>query len=630
MTGGLLGLMLVYLAAAVVLVPLAARLGLGSVFGYLLAGVAIGPWGFGLVLEESKEVLQVSEFGVVMMLFLVGLELDPGRLWRLRGPVLGLGGLQVGATIGAVAALSLLQGLPWQQGVALGCAVAMSSTAIALQTLSEKGLLKGATGQLSFAVLLFQDLAVIPILSVLPLLATLAAVHGDGGHGHGGGTLIDGLPGWARALATLGAVGAVVGAGRLGVGPLLRRVAASRVRELFTAASLLLVVSVAALMGAVGLSAALGTFVAGVVLANSEYRHELVADVEPFKGLLLGAFFVSVGATIDFGVLLASPVRLALLVATVMAVKVAVLLGVARVGGLRGAGALQFAAVLSQVGEFAFVLFGFCLQNGILPESVTAPMTAVTAFSMAATPVLLGGVERFLLPRLAVAAVERAADAIDEHNPVIVAGYGRFGQIVGRLLRSTGHGVTVLDVDAEQVEVLRRFGQKVFYGDASRIDLLHAAGAHEAKLLVVAVDEPEKAMEIVNLARQHFPGLAILARARGRTEAYDLLDAGVDGFYRETFDAALRAGEDALRLLGLPAHAAHRASRTFRHHDEAALRDLAPHRHDQAVLVTRSRERLADFERLLTAEARGGANADDDAEDPGWDSERIRRDVLGS
>ncbi len=623
----LLGQALVYLAAAVVMVPLAARLGLGSVLGYLLAGVLVGPWGLRLVGSESQTVMHFAEFGVVMMLFLVGLELDPGRLWRLRVPVVGIGGLQVLLSALAMLPLGLLLGLPWQQGVALGLAVAMSSTAIALQSLGEKGLLRTEAGQTSFAVLLFQDLAVIPVLALFPLLATLeVAGHGDG---HGGGAAwIEHLAGWQRAGVVLGAVAAVVVAGRLLVGPALRLVANSGLREMFTAAALLIVVAVAALMTSVGLSAALGAFVAGVVLANSEYRHELISDVEPFKGLLLGLFFIAVGASIDFGLLLDGPVRVAGLVGGVVAAKLGVLLLVARLGRLSLEQALVFAVVLSQVGEFAFVLLGFAEQNGVLPPEVTKPMTAVTAFSMACTPLLLTGLERFVLPRLTRAApASREADAIDERNPVIVAGYGRFGQIAGRLLRACGYGVTVLDIDTEQVEMLKKFGQKVFYGDASRRDLLHAAGAHEARLLIVAVDEPEKVEEIVDTARKHFPNLAILARARGRTEAYELLDHGVDGIYRETFDAALRAGEDALRLLGLPAHAAHRAARSFRIHDERNLRDLAAHRHDEQALVSRARERLRDFERLMQAEGHGRAE-EGPSVDHGWDSEVIREAVL--
>jgi Kef-type K+ transport system membrane component KefB/Trk K+ transport system NAD-binding subunit len=538
--------------------------------------------------------------------------------------VLGLGGLQVAGTAAAITPVAMLLGLPWQQALALGLCVSMSSTAIALQTLTEKNLMRAPVGQTSFAVLLFQDLSVIPILALFPLLVTLEVAH-PGGSEHGGGTLIDALPAWGRALAVLGAVTAVVAAGRLGVGPLMRVVARTGLREMFTATALLLVVGVALLMTSVGLSAALGTFVAGVVLANSEYRHELVSDVEPFKGLLLGLFFIAVGASIDFGLLLASPMRIGALVLAVVALKIAVLAVIGRLGGLTSRDKLIFAAGLSQIGEFAFVLFSLAASSGVLPTSVTGPMTAVTAFSMALTPVLFTVLERFVLPRMGEARIEREADAIDEHNPVIIAGYGRFGQIAGRLLRANKIGVTVLDVDSEQVDAMRKFGMKVFYGDASRQDLLHAAGAEQAKLLIVAVDDPDKALEIVHLAKRHHPHLAILARARGRTEAYDLIDAGgVDGIYRETFETAVRVGQDALRLLGIPAYAAHRMARTFRRHDERVMLELAEARKQGDQFVSTVRARVADFEQLLRTESEGPALPDD----PGWDSEEIRTDLL--
>jgi monovalent cation:proton antiporter-2 (CPA2) family protein len=627
MLDSFLGQAAVYLAAAVVLVPIASRIGLGSVLGYLLAGVAIGPFVLGLASSDPHAVLQFAEFGVVMMLFLVGLELDPGRLWRLRGPVLGLGGMQVGGTALAVTPIAMFVGLPWQQALALGFGVAMSSTAIALQSLTEKGLLRSPAGQTSFAVLLFQDISVIPILALFPLLATLEIHGGEGGH-PGASGWVHGLPAWQHALVVLVAVVGVVAIGRLVVGRLLRIVARSKVRELFTATSLLLVVAVALLMMSVGLSAALGTFLAGVVLANSEYRHELMADVEPFKALLLGLFFIAIGATIDFGLLLDSPGEIGALVAVVVAIKVAVLVAVARLGGLSAAEATVFAATLSQVGEFAFVLFSVGESGGVLPRAVTAPMTAVTAFSMAFTPILLTFCQRFVIPRLqrATEGDGRESDVMDEHDAVIVAGYGRFGQIVGRLLRSHKIPVTVLDVDSEQVDVLRKFGQKVFYGDASRIELLQAAGASTAKVLVVAVDDPEKAVEISRSVRRHFPHLEILARARGRTEAYDLMEVDVTGVYRETFDTAVRTGEDTLRLLGYPASVAHRMARTFRHHDERVLRELAQHRHEGDAFVSKVRERIAAFEQLMEQESQGPTLPEDDA----WDSEVIREGVLAA
>jgi monovalent cation:proton antiporter-2 (CPA2) family protein len=609
----------IYLAAGVVAVPIAARLGLGSVLGYLLAGVVIGPWVLN-VGADSATVLQFAEFGVVMMLFLVGLELEPARLWRLRGPVFGLGGLQVAGTAAVAAPIAMAFGLPWQQAVALGFILAMSSTAIALQSLTEKGLLQTTAGQTAFSLLLFQDVSVIPILALFPLLATLP---GTGGEVEGGSAL-DGLPAWQHGLLVAGAVVAVIAVGRLAVGPLMRAIARTGLREMFTAASLLIVLAVALLMSAVGLSAALGTFIAGVVLANSEYRHEITADVEPFKGLLLGLFFTAVGASIDFDVLAAAPVRIALLCLGVLAAKAAVLAVIGRIGGLKAEQGALLALALAQVGEFAFVLFSFAAANGILPTSVTVPMVTVTAFSMAATPFLLTFHERVLGPRLAAGGEgpTREQSVVDEHAPVIMAGFGRFGQIATRLMRTHGIDVTVLDVDSETVDVVGKFGQKAHYGDASRLDLLHAAGASGAKVLVVAVDDPAKAVEIVHTVQKHFPHLAILARAKGRTEAYDLLETGVEGVYRETFDTAIRVGADAMRLLGTPAHAAARAARLFARHDEAAMRELAEHRNDQAF-VSKVRERIRDVAQVLRADHAGAAPE----ADVGWDSEGLRAAV---
>jgi len=434
----------------------------------------------------------------------------------------------------------------------------------------------------------------------------------------------EGLPAWGQALVVLAAIGAVILVGRLVVARVLRVVAGTRIRELFTAFSLLLVLGVALLMTAVGLSAALGAFIAGVVLASSEYRHELMSDVEPFKGLLLGMFFMAVGASIDFGLMMTMPGTVLGLLGALILVKMLVLGVVALVGRLGKEPGALLALGLAQVGEFAFVLFTFAQQNGILDESVVGPLVAATAFSMALTPLFFVMHERLLGPWLAARAPksERPHDAMDENAPVIIAGYGRFGQIVGRMVRAQGIEVTMLDVDSEQVEVLARFGQKVFYGDASRLDLLHAAGAGKAKVLIVAVDDAEKAEEIVDLARKHFPDLAILARARGRSEAYGLLDRGIAGVYRETFDTAVRVGVDTLRLLGLPAHAAHRIGRTFRQLDEAAVVELAAHRHDQASLVSRARERMRDFAEVLANDAKRLDRAD---HDEGWDPEPLRQ-----
>jgi monovalent cation:proton antiporter-2 (CPA2) family protein len=625
----------VYLAAAVVSVPVAKRLGLGSVLGYLLAGVVIGPFGFELIGEEGQDVMHFAEFGVVMMLFLVGLELEPSLLWRLRGSILGLGGLQVAATTAAIAGVSLVAGLTWRQALAVGLILALSSTAIVLQTLAEKGWMKTEAGQNAFAVLLFQDLAVIPMLALLPLLTPSAAVQAATGHGvaapvageHAATTWVAGLPPWGEALAVLGAVAAVIVVGRFLTRPIFRFIAATRQREVFTAAALLLVIGIALLMTRVGLSPALGTFLAGVVLANSEYRHELESDVEPFKGLLLGLFFIAVGASIDFGLIGVDPLRVASVIVALVVLKLAVLFSLGKVFRMSLDQNLLFTFALAQGGEFAFVLVSFATQHDIFGSDVSAPLVAAVAVSMALTPLLLMVVEKLLLPRFGTREVDdvRAADEIDEENAVILVGFGRTGNVIGRLLRANGVRPTVLDIDSEKVEVLRKLGLKVFYGDASRLDLLHSAGADQARLLVLALGSAEKTLEIVETARKHFPQLRVLACAGGRDDAYGLLEVGVEDVYRETLDSALRIGVDALRFLGFRSHQALRSAQRFRCYDEAAVRELATMRHDEGRYLSRARQRIHDLERLLLAELEGIG----EERDAGWDTDSLREDFGG-
>ena len=626
MSGGFLEQAFVYLAAAVVAVPVAKRLGLGSVLGYLLAGVVIGPFALGLVGDEGQDVMHFAEFGVVMMLFVVGLELEPALLWRLRAPILGLGGLQVAVTTAVVAAVSMALGLGWKEALAVGMTLSLSSTAIVLQTLAEKGLMKTEGGQSSFAVLLFQDIAVIPMLALFPLLATGArAAGGEEGHAAGATGWMAGLPGWAHTLVVLGAVAAVVVGGRFLVRPLFRVLARTRLREVFTEAALLLVIGIALLMSSVGLSPALGTFLAGVVLANSEYRHELESDVEPFKGLLLGLFFIAVGASIDFALILERPWLVLGLVAGMVAVKFAVLLSLARAFRMTTGQALLFAFALPQVGEFAFVLFSFANQEGVLGTAVTSPLVAAVALSMAATPLLLLVNDRVVQPRFgARRGEEREADAVEERSPVLIAGFGSFGSTVGRLLRANGVQATVLDTDSDRVELLRKLGLKVYYGDASRHDLLHAAGAEQARLLVLAVDGPEKTLELVHTARKHFPHLHILARAFEWEDAHDLIEAGVTHVYREGLDASLRMGEDALRMLGFRAYQSHRAAQKFLRHDEDAVRELTAARsQDRKVYIGAARRRIEELERILLADLGDGGPE----RDAGWDAESLREDA---
>lgn len=617
----LLAQAVVYLAAAVVMVPLSRRLGLGSVLGYLLAGVLIGPFGLRLVGAEGQGVLHVAEFGVVLMLFLVGLELQPSLLWKLRGPLFGLGGLQVALTALALAAAAMASGVPWRVALAGGLVLAMSSTAIVLQTLQEKGLLGTEGGQRAFSVLLFQDLAVIPILALLPLLASAPVTHAAD-HAR---PWIETLAPGARAAVTLGAVGAVVLAGRLAVGPAFRLLAASRVREILTAAALLLVVAIAWLMTQVGLSPALGTFVAGVVLANSEFRHELESDIEPFKGLLLGLFFIAVGSAIDFRLLADDPARLTALVLGFVAVKAAVLwlLGLAfRLG--RAPRAL-FAVSLAQGGEFAFVLASFATGVGVFSAAQAGTVVAAVALSMALAPLLFLAEERLLRPRFAPrGGPERQADVVSEHQPVLVAGFGHFGSTVGRLLSARGVKATVLDADSGNVERLRRLGLEVFYGDASRADLLHAAGVERAALVVVATGEHETTLGIVRTVRRIAPAAQVYARARGRFEAYELLEAGAHHVYRDTLDTSLRLGVDALHALGQPAHPTLRAAQAFRRADERSVHDLLGVRHDREAYLRTARQRIRDLEQRLLDEMERPAPDDDGA----WDAETLREEFA--
>jgi monovalent cation:proton antiporter-2 (CPA2) family protein len=595
----------VYLAAAVIAAPLATRLGLGSVLGYLMAGVLIGPAAFDLLGGGSETVMRVSEFGVIVMLFLVGLELQPAKLWALRRSILGLGSLQVAGVAATLAAAAIAIGLPWKEALTAGLVLAMSSTAIVVQSLTERGLLKSTAGEASFAVLLFQDIAVIPILALLPLLATTAA-----GTPHDG-SLIAHLPAWQQTLAVLAAVALIVLAGRYLMRPLFRFVAQSGIRETFVGLALLIVISITLLMEFVGLSAALGTFLGGVVLAESEYRHELEQDLAPFKGLLLAAFFIAVGSGIDFGLFLAAPLQLAGLVAGFVILKLALQLAAARLFRLGRADSWRFAFALAQGGEFAFVLIAFAAGLGLLTAHHAALLVAMVALSMALAPLLMLVDERLVQPRFAAGNDSRPADAIaPEGARVIIAGHGRFGMTVGRLLLASGCRPVVLDHDAEQIDVLRRFGFKVHYGDASRLDLLEAAGAREAALIVIAIDDAEKVLEIADTVRRHFPSLRILARAYDRTHAYRLVNAGVDEVFREVFGSSMDLGERALVAIGKHPYEAHRAARAFRAHDEELLRRAAPHMNDSARLVDISRAARAEISNVLSGDRADGRSAD--------------------
>jgi monovalent cation:proton antiporter-2 (CPA2) family protein len=587
----------VYLLAAVLAVPVAKRLGLGSVLGYLIAGVVIGPFGLSIVGQEGQDVMNFAEFGVVMMLFLVGLQLQPDLLWHMRGPIVGLGGLQLALTTGLATGLGLIVGLSWPMALAIALILPLSSTAIGVQTLTERGLFKTPGGQSAFAVLLFQAVAVIPILAVLPLLATQPGSENLGSAST--------LAGWQQTLLVIGTVGGIVVGGRFLMRPVFRFIVATRLRESFTATALLLVVGITLAMEGVGLSPALGTFVAGVVLAESEYRHELMGTIEPFQSLLLGLFFIAVGASIDFNLILVQPLLVFGLVMGVALLKCGVMLGLGALFRLDWSQALLFAFALVQGDEFAFVLFSFATQNGVLPVDLAGVLVAVVALSMLLSPLVMIVYEQAIAPRFTTAPPQREPDVIENpENAVIIVGFGRFGQIVGRLLVANGYPITVLEHSPEQIDLLRRFGWRVFYGDASRLDLLYAAGAAQAQLLVLAIDERDKMEQIVHLVYKHFPHLQILARAVDRHHAYALIRQGVKVIQRETFGSALDLGVEALKQLGMRSYQAVRVAQTFREHDEAALREQALLEGNETAILARSRQLSEDLERLLQADDR--------------------------
>ena len=587
----------IYLTAAVISVPIATRLGLGSVLGYLIAGMLIGPSVLNLVGSEGQDVLHFAEFGVIVMLFLIGLELQPSKLWTLRKPILGLGGLQVVGTAAALAVAAIAYGNGWKTALTIGLILAMSSTAIVLQSLNERRQLKTSGGQAVFSVLLFQDIAVIPILALLPLLAVDGAAAG---HAE---TMLSSLPAWQQALIVFAAVGFIVLAGRYLMRPLFRLIAMTGLREIFVALALALVVGITLLMETVGLSPALGTFLAGVLLAESEYRHELEMDLEPFKGLLLAVFFITVGAGIDFKLIASAPTAIIGAVVVFVAVKLAVLYAIARLARMKPPRASLFSFSLAQGGEFAFVLISFAAGLGLLAVTQANTLVAVVALSMALAPLLMMIDSRLIQPRFERLGAKREADRIEPAgSEAIILGHGRFGMTVGRVLAANGSKATVLDHDAEQIDALRRFGFKVFYGDASREDLLEAAGAADAKILVIAIDDREKILQIVETALRNFPHLEIFARAFDRPHAYALLNAGVKHVYREVFDSSLAMAEDALVALGQHPYEAAQALRLFRKHDEEVMRRTAPHSGDIDTVIDISRRAQAEIERVLSGD----------------------------
>ncbi len=609
---------LIYLTAAVICVPISKRLGMSSVLGYLIAGMLIGPFLLGFIGKEGEDIMHFAEFGVVMMLFLIGLELEPSKFWKMRKSIIGMGSIQMIITSLLIFILLIIFGLLWPVALAIALACAMSSTAIVLQTIKEKGLSQTSAGEASFSVLLFQDIMVIPVLAMLPLLALKGISESSAINS----SLIGSLPGWMQGLSFFAAVTSIYLGGRYLFVPVLRMVARTGLRELFTASSLLLVVAVALLMQAIGLSAALGTFLAGVVLANSEYRHELESDLEPFKGLLLGLFFIGVGASINFDLIISKPLIVFGLLTGIMSIKFIVLIVTGKIFKIATDQNLLFAFALSQVGEFAFVLLSFSNQLTIISREWMDIMMAVTAISMTITPLLLLINERIIDPRFGVKTESgnKAPDEIEERNSVIIVGFGHFGSTIGRFLRANGIEATILDHDSDRVSLLRKMGFKVYYGDATRLDLLKSAGAENAKILIAAIDSPETNQELIQIVKKHFPNLEIMARAKSRRDAYDLIDMGLKDIYRESLHTSVKLAVDVLVRMGHRSYSATRQGQQFLKYDEETLVEMAGHRHDMKQYVVKARETFKLQEELLSKDI----GHDKGEGDHSWDSETIR------
>jgi glutathione-regulated potassium-efflux system ancillary protein KefC len=593
----------IYLSAAVIAVPLSKALGLGSIIGYLAAGIAIGPWGLGLV-TNVEDILHFAEFGVVLMLFLVGLELEPKRLWSLRRPIFGWGTAQMLAcTAGLfIAFYALGRWAPdvfggWRTPLVAALGLALSSTAIALQVMADRNLLPTSSGQAGFSILLFQDVAAIPILALLPLLGSQI------GASEGSNTSFPHVLYAYEAIKIIAVIGGIILGGRLLMRPLFRWIARSNTPEIFTAASLLLVVGIAALMQLVGLSMALGAFLAGVLLAESEYRRELETDIEPFKGLLLGLFFIAVGMSIDFGVLLNSPGLMAVVVLGFLAIKAAVIYVLARAMGLAYQDRPVFTLLLAQGGEFAFVVFQAALGAKVFPAETASLLIGAVAVSMLLSPLVLVAIDKLLLPRFAHCGVPQMEEISQQQEaPIVIAGFGRYGQIVGRLLLAEGFACTVLDHDAEMIEAARNFGYRVFYGDASRLDLLRTAGAGTAKVLVIAVDDKAQSLKIADLAKEHFPGVQIVARARDVTHWHELRDRGVALVQREMFESSLLSAGSVLALLGRSAEQVAQSAQRFRQHNLALFETMRPHYKDSVKLIATVKQGRQQLEEQMAQE----------------------------
>lgn len=608
----------VFMIAAIICVPLAKKLGMGSVIGYLAAGILIGPFILGFIGTEGDDIMHIAEFGVVMMLFLIGLDLEPARLWKLRKTIFGTGLTQVLATMVIVATISFALGIPWQGSLAIGMSFALSSTAIVLQSFKETGRLDTEGGRNSFSILLFQDIAVVPILALLPLLAFSPIGYSEGEET----SMFEWLPAWLQGLAILLSLVSIFFIGRIVVPRLLKLVSKTHLRELFTAAALLIVVGVALLTSLVGLSPALGTFLAGVILANSPFRHELESDLEPFKGLLLGLFFMAVGASINFNLISENPITILGITGGIIIVKAGILFILGRIMKMSTDQNLLMTLSLSQVGEFAFVTLAFTGQLRIVSQEISGILMAVVALSMAVTPLLLLINDKLILPRFNKTERDtRQVDEIEEKNSVIIAGFSHFGSTLGRFLRANGINATILDFDSDRVELLRRMGFKVYYGDATRRDLLESAGAADARILISAIDSPDVNIKLVEIAQKHFPHLELMIRAKNRYDAYDLMHYKISNIYRENLDTSVRMGVDVLKKLGKRAYSVYRSGQQFMKYDEESMKELYKLKHDEKLYISATRQQIEMQEDLLKNDLKQKPNLDDHA----WDSDELKK-----
>lgn len=618
---------LIYLAAAVISVPIAKKLGLGSVLGYLLAGIIIGPFALGLVGTEAGEVMHFAEFGVVLMLFIIGLELEPSLLWKMRRSIFGLGGLQVLLTAGIITGVALAFNFQLNRAVAIGLILALSSTAIVLQTLSEKGLMRNIAGKSAFSVLLFQDMAVIPILALLPLVATLGAPADLSDTALDNIGNVAQMPGWLQLLIIISVMTTMVVIGRFAARHIFRLIAETGLHEVFVALALLMVIGIALGMDAIGLSPALGTFIAGVVLADSEYRHELETTIDPFKGLLLGLFFISVGASINFALLIEEPGQILLFVIILILIKFAVLLFLGRVFRLKKGYEFLFAFLLSQASEFAFVLISFSKQNKLFDEQTAGMLLLVVTLSMAISPLLLIFNDKAVSPILGRWQNKLEYDEIDEEeNPIILAGFGRFGLAIGRILLANGFKVTILDNNPSNVETLRKYGFKLYFGDVTRPTMLEKAGIKDARLLILSMAEHDEALKVAKYVREKYPKVKVMARAKDLFHVFEYFNLNVNTAQREMFDSATELGTKALQHLGFSKYEAYRATRTFKHHEDQVIKELYAHwLEDHSQFIQETRRFSEQVSETLQAEKNYSIHSSDNA----WDISSIKKEIAG-